>query len=302
MTPNPASCVFTIDVEDWFHILDVPSTPPLSAWQDLPSRVERNHLRLLDLLSQSQARATCFFLGWIAERFPHLVRETVQRGHEVASHGYSHRLAYEMTQSEFRDDVRRSRRLLEDIGGEPVIGSRTPGFSATSKTAWFFDELEEAGYRYDSSVFPARRGHGGAPGARMEPHRVAGGSLVEFPVTVADLGLARICFSGGGYLRLLPYAVVRYLSRAVLASGRPVIYYIHPREIDPAHSRLPMSFQRRFKTYVNLRSTERKLRALLADFPATTFRDLLSEFESKGESRERKAVAAVAASPKQYRA
>ena len=156
-------CIFSVDVEDWFHILDVPRAPDVASWSGLPSRVEANFRRLLDLFSAQGRYVTCFFLGWIAERFPHLVREAVARGHEIASHGYAHRLAYRMTRSEFRADALRSRLLLEDISGTPVIGYRAAGFSSTEATPWFFAELSASGYLYDSSVFPARRGHGGNP-------------------------------------------------------------------------------------------------------------------------------------------
>jgi polysaccharide deacetylase family protein (PEP-CTERM system associated) len=271
--------IFSVDVEDWFHILDVASAPRLEAWDALPSRVERNFFRLLDLFSEHRARVTCFFLGWVGERFPHLVREAVSRGHEVASHGYAHRLVYEMTRKEFTDDASRSRRLLEDVAGRPVAGYRSAGFSVTAETQWFFEALVEAGYHYDSSVFPASRGHGGLRDARREPHRLmlGNGSLYEFPITVADLAGKPMCFFGGGYLRLFPYPLIRSMARQVLAEGRPVLYYIHPREIDPDHPRLPMSLPRRFKSYVNLKSTEDKVTRILQEFPLTTFGEFLGQ-------------------------
>lgn len=270
--------IFSIDVEDWYHILDVPSAPSISRWDGLPARVERNFRRLLDLLGERGARATCFFLGYIAERFPDLVREASARGHEIASHGYAHRLLYTMTPAEFREDAVRARKLLEDISGGPVTGYRAAGFSLTADIPWFFDELIAAGYAYDSSAFPAARGHGGMAGARLEPHRKArpAGEIVEFPVTVANVLGKRLCFFGGGYLRLFPYPLVRQMANAVLGEGRPVIFYVHPREIDPDHPRLPMSPARSFKSYVNLRTTERKIRSILADFPVGTFADYLA--------------------------
>jgi polysaccharide deacetylase family protein (PEP-CTERM system associated) len=267
-----------VDVEDWFHILDVPSAPPLPAWDTLPSRVESNFRRLLDLFGAKKARVTCFFLGWVGERFPHLVKEAARRGHEIGSHGYAHRLVYEMARAEFGEDVRRARTLLEDIAGCPVRGYRSPGFSVIDRTPWFFDALIEAGYHYDSSVFPAARGHGGLPGGRRAPHVVAGaaGGVVEFPITVADLGPKPLCFFGGGYLRLFPYWLIRRMGRRVLREGRPVVFYVHPRDIDPSQPRLPMNWRRRFKTYVNLGGTEKKVLRILEDFPVTTFADFLS--------------------------
>jgi len=274
--------ILTVDVEDWFHILDVPSVPDLSRWAGLPSRVERNFGKLLDLLEEGGARATCFFLGWVAERFPHLVREAVARGHEIASHGYAHRLVYTMTPLEFRADAVRARKLLEDLSGGPVTGYRSAGFSLTAGTPWFADELLAAGYAYDSSAFPARRGHGGLEGTRLDPHRQRrpAGDLVEFPVTVAEVFGRRLCFFGGGYLRLTPWPLVRRMARSVLRAGRPVIFYVHPREIDPGHPRLPMSLARSFKSYVNLRTTEGKIRRILAEFQVGTFADHLADVRS----------------------
>ncbi|MGB7552863.1 MAG: XrtA system polysaccharide deacetylase [Candidatus Korobacteraceae bacterium] len=271
--------IFSVDVEDWFHILDHPSVPTIDQWASLPSRVERNFTKLLDLFSETNVQVTCFFLGWVAERFPHLVKEAANRGHEVASHGYGHRLVYELSRTNFYEDVRHARLLLEDVSGAEVVGYRAPGFSTTDETPWFFDALAEAGYRYDSSVFPAQRGHGGMPQGRREPHRVGEHvELLEVPITVADLLGKSMCFFGGGYLRLFPYWLIRKMALQVLAEARPVVFYIHPREIDPEHPRLPMSRARRFKSYVNLESTEVKLRRILHDFPVTTFKNVLSNY------------------------
>jgi len=271
--------IFSVDVEDWFHILDVPSAPPISEWASLPSRVEMNFTRLLDLFDEKNVSVTCFFLGWVGEKFPHLVKEAVSRGHEVASHGYGHRLVFEQTRQEFAADVRRARVLLEDIVGAPVRGYRAPGFSTTEQTPWFFDVLAEAGHEYDSSVFPAPRGHGGLRGSRREPHQLgADDKLTEIPITVADVMGKPMCFFGGGYLRLFPYWLIRQMSKRVLAEGRPVVFYVHPREIDPSHPRLPMSRKRSFKSYVNLDTTESKIRHILQDFPVTTFENVISKY------------------------
>jgi len=275
--------IFSIDVEDWYHILDVPSAPPLPEWDGLPARVETNFLRMLDILAEAGSRASCFFIGHVARRFPHLVREAKARGHEIASHSFAHQLVYTMTPAEFLEDARSSRVLLEDISGGPVLGFRASGFSVTEQTPWFFEKLAEAGYAYDSSTFPAERGHGGLKGGRLEPHErdTAAGKLVEFPVTVADVLGKRLCFFGGGYLRLFPYPLVKQMTKRVLAQERPVIFYVHPREIDLDHPRLPMSAARRFKTYVNLSTTEEKMRRILADFPVTTFGSYLAENRSR---------------------
>jgi polysaccharide deacetylase family protein (PEP-CTERM system associated) len=277
-------CIFSIDVEDWFHILDLPSTPPMSQWDALPSRVETNFLQLLDILGETGSRATCFFLGWVAERFPYLVREAVARGHEIASHGYSHRPLFQMNPGEFFGDVCHSKKAIEDAGGQPVLGYRAPGFSVTEATPWFFDKLIEAGYRYDSSVFPAPRGHGGFRGGQYAPYRIGPLlELFEFPVSVEPIAGRPICLFGGGYLRLFPYPLVKTMTRRVLRQGRPVIFYVHPREIDPQHPRLPMGWKRRFKSYVNLASTRGKIRKLLSEFEMVTFQEFLAK-EGKGFS------------------
>lgn len=272
---NSGQCIFSVDVEDWFHILDVPAVPEMASWSGLPSRVEANFLRLLDVFSEQGRQVTCFFVGWIAEHFPQLVREAVARGHEIASHGYAHRLAYSMTRTEFRADALRSRLLLEDISGTRVMGYRAPGFSYTAAIPWFFAELSACGYLYDSSVFPARHGHGGNPHSPLRPHFVPGEALIEIPPSVAELGPVRMCFFGGGYLRLFPYRVIRHMARRVMASGAPLIFYVHPREIDTQHPRIPMPRWRRFKCYVNLRTAEKKIRQIVRDFPVTTCRDFL---------------------------
>jgi polysaccharide deacetylase family protein (PEP-CTERM system associated) len=271
--------IFSVDVEDWFHILDVPSAPTISEWSGLPSRVEQNFSTLLDIFSAENVHVTCFILGWIGERYPHLVKQAAAQGHEIASHGYGHRLVYEQGRNDFYDDVRHARLLLEDIAGVAVSGYRAPGFSTTEQTPWFFDALAEAGYEYDSSVFPAARGHGGMRDGRRDPHRIGNGDgILELPISVADLMGKPMCFFGGGYLRLFPYWLIRKMARQVLADGRPVVFYVHPREIDPAHPRLPMSRSRHFKSYVNLETTESKIRRILREFPVTTFKNVISSY------------------------
>jgi polysaccharide deacetylase family protein (PEP-CTERM system associated) len=207
-------CIFSVDVEDWFHILDLHSTPPISEWGNLPTRVENNFRRLLDIFATKNIKATCFFLGWIAQKFPHLVKEAASAGHEIASHGYNHRLVYEMTVDEFIKDAKKSRKIIEDIIGQKVYGYRAAGFSVTGKTSWFFDALSRAGYRYDSSLFPASRGHGGIKGIGAEPYRIdnASGGIIEFPITVTKLMSLRFCFSGGGYFRLFPYPFIKMMT------------------------------------------------------------------------------------------
>jgi polysaccharide deacetylase family protein (PEP-CTERM system associated) len=270
-------CIFSVDVEDWFHILDVPSAPDLSTWDSLASRVENNFGRLLEIFDEKRVHVTCFFLGWIAQRFPHLVMEADRRGHEVASHGYAHRLVYEMTPQSFYEDALTSKKIIEDIVGHAIWGYRSSGFSVTEKTPWFFAKLIEAGYRYDSSVFPATRSHGGLKNGHYAPYWIGDSSegLIEFPISVMKLFGRPMNFFGGGYLRLFPPVLIENMTLRTLREARPVIFYIHPREIDPGHPRLPMNLGRRFKSYVNLHTTELKIRRLLSEFEFTTFQSFI---------------------------
>lgn len=270
--------IFSVDVEDWFHILDISSAPDISKWDLLPSHVEKNFMKLLDIFSENNVQVTCFFLGYIANRFQYLVKEAINRGHEISSHGYTHRLIYQMTQHEFLEDIIQSKKILEDLIGQEVIGFRSAGFSVTEETPWFYDKLIEAGYRYDSSVFPVVREHGGMKKViNFGPHMVVTetGRIIEFPITVADVFGKPICFFGGGYLRFFPYKVVRRMAHKVLGEGRPVIFYIHPREIDPSHPRLPMNIKRYFKSYVNLKRIERKIISILGEFNFCTFQQFI---------------------------
>jgi polysaccharide deacetylase family protein (PEP-CTERM system associated) len=273
-----SSYIFSVDVEDWFHILDLSSTPPVTEWANLPGRVEHNFNRLLEVFATYHTHVTCFFLGWIAERYPHLVRAAALQGHEIASHGYDHQLVYKMTQSEFGRDVVRSKRLLEDIAGCKVTGYRAPGFSCTGEAPWFFEELVKSGYLYDTSMFPARRGHGGIPGGERAPHTIvtSRGNISEVPATVARVPGGNLSFFGGGYLRLFPMWLIRRKVNEVTEEGLPAVFYIHPREIDPDHPRLPMSASRRFKSYCRLKGTEEKVRCILSEWPMTTFEDFLN--------------------------
>ena len=272
-------CVFTVDVEDWFHILALPKMPDVTEWSALPSHVSRNFNTMLEIFSDKQVHVTCFFLGWVAERFPELVRAAVEHGHEIASHGYSHTLVYQMTPQEFLTDISKSKQIIEDIAGIPVLGYRAPGFSVTKDTPWFFDQLALAGYRYDSSIFPGPRQHGGLITWNRHPSSVetSQGHIEEFPITVSTVLGRPMCFFGGGYLRLAPYALIKRMSKRVLGEGRPVIFYVHPREIDVGHPRMDMSPVRRFKSYVNLETTRGKIEKILEDFSFTTFNALMPQ-------------------------
>jgi polysaccharide deacetylase family protein (PEP-CTERM system associated) len=274
--------IFTIDVEDWFHISDLANTPLIGSWHEYESRVERNLRDLLDLFDSHDVKVTCFFIGWYGEKFPGLVRETAERGHEVASHSYAHELVYENSPQVFREDIRRSKRVLEDCFGGEVVGYRAPGFSITPQTPWAWDILAEEGFRYDSSLFASNRSFGGDPNAYPKPHvRPAGKSgVVAMPLRPVRAFGKSMMFSGGGYLRLLPTSVITFLADRLAAADAPIVYYIHPREIDVDQPRLPMPFNRRFRSYVNLSTTRGKLHALCQRYEFSRMVDWVEANES----------------------
>jgi polysaccharide deacetylase family protein (PEP-CTERM system associated) len=270
--PKPSPDIFTIDVEDWFNVSGRGEPNP-DQWDGLPSRVEENLHRLFDMLDREGAKATCFFVGYFARRFPHLVREAVTRGHEVASHSFYHRIVSRMTEEELFQDARDSRLLLEDVGGKAVLGYRAPAFSIGAKTPWFFERLAEAGYRYDSSVFPALHAVGRMEATRLGPYSVdtGHGRIDEYPISAVQLMGKPMCFFGGGYLRLFPWSVISTMAKVVKGQGRPVIFYVHPREIDASHPRVSMPLKARMKTYINMGTTEGKILNALQTFRTTSF-------------------------------
>ena len=274
-----SNSIFSIDVEDWFNLSGTGAEPPPTDWDRLESRLERNFHVLLALLAEGKATATCFVVGYFAKRFPQLVREAVAAGHEIASHGYFHRLIYQMSAEEFCKDARATRQLLEDVSGRPVRGFRAPAFSLTEGTPWFFDKLVEAGYRYDSSVFPAPHQTGGIVTGRWAPYtaKAPAGAIEEFPITAVRVFGRPMCFFGGGYLRLFPYPVIRAMGRRALGEERPVIFYVHPREIDPDGPRMDLNRRRRFTCYVNLTTTRPKIQRILRDFRVTSFEHYISQ-------------------------
>lgn len=270
----------TIDVEDWFHILDSDSAPDLEQWGTLESRIETNLRSMLEMLALSSVKATFFWLGWIAERHTELVHECQQAGHEIASHGYAHILPYKAGPEAFREDIHLAKAVLEDIVGQRVLGFRSPGFGITKEVPWAFEIIKEAGYEYDSSSFPAARGHGGIPGSMLEPHYIdtSVGSLFEIPISVVDVLGCRTSLFGGGYLRLAPLKLIKWGMRKLEATRRPAVIYVHPREIDLDHPHLPLSLGRRFKCYVGLQSTLPKLEWLCRNYAFCTMREMASSY------------------------
>jgi polysaccharide deacetylase family protein (PEP-CTERM system associated) len=242
---------------------------PRERWGQCESRVERNTERLLTLFEAERVRATFFVLGWVAERFPGLVRQIAASGHEIASHGYSHRLVYGMSRASFREDIRQSKWLLESCIGRPVLGYRAPSFSITAQSLWALDVLIEEGYGYDSSIYPIHHDRYGIPDAPRHCWQVAraSGSILEVPGSTVRIGGANLPIGGGGYFRLFPYGWIRAgISRVNRVEGRPVVFYIHPWEVDPDQPRLASSAFTRLRHYRNLHKTERRLTRLLRDF------------------------------------
>jgi polysaccharide deacetylase family protein (PEP-CTERM system associated) len=279
---NALPSFFTVDVEEWFHILDAPCTPSLNTWAQLESRFERSLRLILEIFHAYEQKATFFWLAWLAERHPDLVRTCQDLGHEIASHGYAHVLAYEVGQKEFREDIRKSKGILEDIIGAPVHGFRAAGFSTLNETRWTFDEVAAAGYSYDSSVFPASRGHGGMSLSPLVPHviKTDAGPLVEFPQSVVSVAGRRFSLFGGGYLRIAPLALIRWGCRRLARDSRPLIVYLHPREVDPGHPRLRLPPLRYLKCYLNLKSTEGKLRWLSSHYQSNTMANAVEKVRS----------------------
>ena len=257
----------TIDVEDYFQVSAFAPHIPRSEWESRECRVERNVERILAMLESQDARATFFTLGWVAERYPGLVRRIVAGGHELASHGYGHERATDLDDAAFTADIGRAKGVLEDIGGVAVQGYRAPSFSIGAGNLWAFDSLARAGYRYSSSIYPIRHDHYGMPDAPRFAHRRANG-LLEIPVTTLRVFKRNLPSSGGGYFRLLPYSLSRWMLRRVNdADGQPAIFYFHPWEIDGGQPRIAgLGLKTRFRHYVNIDRMEGRLQSLLADF------------------------------------
>ena len=271
---------FTVDVEEWFHILDSDAAPSMECWSSLESRVEKNIEVILTMLDSISVKVTFFWLGWLAERHKDLLRRCQKAGHEIASHGYAHVLAYKVSPKDFKQDITRAKAILEDITGEPVRGFRAAGFGITKKAPWAFDVIQESGYQYDSSVFPAPRGHGGMPDSLLGLYFIEtqNGHLLEIPISIINIFRRRTCLFGGGYLRLANKRIIKWGINKLQAAGQPLIVYIHPREIDPGHPRLRLPLLRRFKCYVNLKSTLPKLQWLCRNYSFCTMLEMVENY------------------------
>ena len=266
---QPIVNALTVDVEDYFQVSAFDRIVPRNAWSTFDSRVAANTHRLLDLFDASGVKATFFTLGWIASHHPQLIRDIASRGHEIASHGYHHQLVYTLTPGQFREDVRAAKATLEDLSGQPVVGFRAPSFSIVTASLWALDVLIEEGYLYDTSIFPIRHDRYGIPDAPRHIHRIdrPSGSIIEMPPSTMKVGGVNLPIAGGGYFRLLPYAVTQWGIRRVNRVDRvPAMFYLHPWEIDPQQPRFAVGAATRLRHYSGLSRTAARLTRLLREF------------------------------------
>jgi polysaccharide deacetylase family protein (PEP-CTERM system associated) len=286
----------TIDVEDYFHVAALSHAIDRAAWPRMEYRADANTHRLLDLFAEFQVKATFFVLGWVARRSPRLIRAIHDAGHEVASHGMSHLLVYDQTPAEFSEETHESKAMLEDIIGAPVLGYRASTYSITSRSLWALDVLLDAGFIYDSSIFPIRHDLYGIPGASKTPGPIdtpRGRQIVEFPMSTAKFLGATVPVSGGGYFRLLPYWLTRFGLRQLNRQKTPFVFYLHPWELDPRQPRVRAGIKSRMRHYTNLHRTEGRLRRLLGEFRFEPIREVLRSQDLLRKSPESWGYAAV---------
>lgn len=256
----------SVDVEDYFQTEAMSSVALRTNWGSFPSRVESSTRTLLDLFAEFDVKATFFFLGWVAQRFPGLVRETCELGHEVGCHSYWHHPVFRMTSKEFWEDTRQAKETIENVTGEPVVGYRAPNFSINGSVPWAYSILEELGFEYDSSVYPVRHDLYGNPGAQRSPYRV-GTRLMELPLATWRVFNQNLPVGGGAYLRILPYSLMRNGIRAMNnKESLPAVLYLHPWEVDPCQPRLPAPRKSRMRQYIGLASMKSRLERLLKEF------------------------------------
>ncbi|MDA7977328.1 MAG: DUF3473 domain-containing protein [Pirellulales bacterium] len=277
---EPQLNAFTVDVEDYFHVSAFERGIDRSEWDAFECRVEDSTLRLIDLLAEHGVQATFFVLGWVARKFPGLVRRVAESGHEIASHGFWHRLVYNQTREEFRADICQSRDELQAITGQSVTAYRAPSFSVIERSMWALEILVEEGFRVDSSIFPVRHDRYGVADAKYEIHlrETPVGLICEFPPSIYRLSRLNVPIAGGGYFRLFPMGLVRRGWNRLAKQGLPGMFYIHPWEVDPDQPRLRVAGRlARFRHYVNLRHTEDKLSRFLSCYSFNTLSNVLRQ-------------------------
>lgn len=270
----------TVDVEDYYQVSAFNEVIAYNEWEEYESRVEKNTNNILDIFDDNNTKSTFFVLGWVAERYPHIVREIYKRGHEVACHGYSHQLIYNQSRSEFKEETLRAKQILEEITGSAVIGYRAASYSITKNSLWALEILAESGFKYDSSIFPIVHDRYGIPTAPREPHIIKMKnelSIIEFPLSTYKILGMRLPVSGGGYFRLYPYQFTRHALKTINRQNNLFVFYLHPWEIDPQQPKIRASRLSRFRHYKNLEKCESRLRQLLKDFKFTTMKSLLDE-------------------------
>jgi polysaccharide deacetylase family protein (PEP-CTERM system associated) len=283
----------TVDVEDYFQVAAFADKVKRHEWDSYTCRVERNVDRILGIFADNDVKATFFTLGWVAERYPGVVRQIVDGGHELASHGYEHVKIHTQSPADFRQDIRKTKAILEDIGGQQVRGYRAASFSIDARCLWAFDILAEEGHAYSSSVYPIKHDHYGMPEASRFTFRPSDRhDLVEVPITTLNLFNRNLPSGGGGYFRLLPYAVSRWALRRISQQDkRPAIFYFHPWEVDPDQPRFEDApFRSRFRHYVNLSLMEKRLRSLVKDFRWDRMDNVFLSNELDQECRETPAI------------
>ena len=265
---NPIINYLTIDVEDYFQVSAFEKLIHPSAWDGYVSRVERNTGKILALLEEYEVKGTFFIVGWTAERYPNMVREIVDRGHEIGCHSYLHQKIYDLNPEEFREDTKKAKNILEDITGRAVTGYRAPTYSITEKSLWALDILEELGFRWDSSIFPIFHDNYGIPDSPRFEYKLPENNLKEYPISTALLLGRKIPVAGGGYFRIFPYWFTKMALRSInKLEQKPFVFYLHPWEIDPGQPRIPHAgWKSRFRHYNNLEKTEDRLTLLLQHF------------------------------------
>ena len=266
--------VLSFDLEDWFHVLDIPGIKGIDHWSEYEPKIENITNELLNILQMSKTKATFFVLGWVAEKYPKLVKRIHDYGHEIGCHGYAHQLITTLSQKEFREDLLKARDVIGIVTGRQPLSYRGPGFSITLANEWALETIVESGFKYDSTIYPGKHGHGGHQKFSSDPVTIrfknSDKTLREFPVSVTKVFGKQMCFSGGGYLRLLPYFIIKKKIVHFNAQENPVMVYLHPRDLDPDTPRLKMPAYRALKCYINLKSTLKKFERLLDNFKFTT--------------------------------
>jgi polysaccharide deacetylase family protein (PEP-CTERM system associated) len=276
--------ILSIDLEAYFCSINLSSVAPRDIWDSLPLRLERPVTRLLDIFDKHGCEATFFVLGWVAERIPHLVKEIENRGHEIATHGYFHQPLTEINAELFEEDLRHALSVTQPLVAQKIRGYRAPSFTVTPATKWAFEILERCGLDYDSSIFPITfHPDYGFPNAPLTRYQ-ATESIIEIPISCIDIAGKRLPCSGGGYFRLLPYSCTRFLFRRCINAGRPVVFYLHPWEIDSEQPHYPIPHLKRLRHYRNLEKTEKRLDRLLLEFEFTSIRKILSFPEEQAVS------------------